>query len=70
MWYETFGPGFFLAVGGIIATIGGLIIKSCYKSKCKDFICCYGMLKIKRDTDIEEQIDNRINRSDTIPNEI
>jgi hypothetical protein len=70
MWYETFGPGFFLGIGGIIAGIAGLIIKSCYKSKCKDFSCCYGMLTIERDTNTEQLLDSRTNRSDTIPMEI
>jgi hypothetical protein len=47
-----------------------LIVKTCYKSKCKDFNCCYGLLEIQRDTNVEEHIDiegHISNRSDYIP---
>jgi hypothetical protein len=70
MWYDTFDSFFFITISAAVVGIFSLIIKSCYKSKCKDFSCCFGMIKIQRDTDIEQEIDTRVNRSDTIPNQI
>ena len=51
-----------------IAGIGllGLIIRYGFKSKCSDVSCCFGCLKIRRDTEAEikeEEIDHRINRN-------
>ena len=39
----------------ITLTIGafGMIAKLCYKSKCSKIICCYGLLNIKRQVEIE-----------------
>jgi hypothetical protein len=70
MWYDEFDSIFFITIAATIAALAGLIIKSCYKSKCKEFSCCYGMLTIERDTNTEQLLDSRTNRSDTIPMEI
>ena len=31
----------------------GMIAKLCYKSKCSNISCCYGLLNIKRNVEIE-----------------
>lgn len=40
-----------------IITIGagvlGMLIRYLFKSKCVEFECCYGMVRIKRDVEIE-----------------
>jgi hypothetical protein len=44
--------------------------KACYRSKCKNFKCCYGLLEIQRDTNVEEYIDIEggiFSRSDYAP---
>jgi hypothetical protein len=54
-----------LLVGSIAVTI-----KACYKSKCSNFKCCYGLIAIERNVDIEEHIDIEQgvnNRRDSIP---
>jgi hypothetical protein len=54
-----------LLVGSIAVTI-----KACYKSKCSNFRCCYGLIDIERYVDIEEHIDieqGANNRRDSIP---
>ena len=43
----------------------GMIAKLCYKSKCSNIICCYGLLNIKRQVEIEN--DTEI---DIIPNKL
>ena len=46
-----------------LATIGsaliGLIIRYSFRSKCEDFSCCFGCLKIHRDTRSEKEITNQ-----------
>ena len=43
----------------------GMIAKLCYKSKCSNIICCYGLLHIKRNVEIESEIE-----TDIIPNKV
>ena len=33
-----------------------MISKLCYKSKCSNISCCFGLLNIKRDVNIETEI--------------
>jgi hypothetical protein len=57
-WYVIYDSIFFIALAGILC--GGIhyAVKSCYKSKCYDIDICYGCLRVKRDIDAEQQIDN------------
>ena len=43
----------------------GMIAKLCYKSKCSNITCCYGLLNIKRQVEIESEIE-----TDIIPNKV
>ena len=56
-WYATFNSGFFLSLTTLL--IGALVvsIRTCYKTKCSNFDCCFGLIKFKRDTESEELID-------------
>jgi hypothetical protein len=60
---------FWLSMTTLIMGSFSIMIRACYRSKCKDLKCCYGLLEIQRDTDVEEHIDieNRGSRSDSIP---
>ena len=42
-----------IAIITIIIGAFGMIAKLCYKSKCSNIICCYGLLNIKRQVEIE-----------------
>ena len=50
-----------------IAGLGfaGLVIRYCFKSKCNEVSCCFGLLKIERDIEHEiiEQQEMEINNS-------
>jgi hypothetical protein len=46
----------------ILASLA-VVVKACYKSKCSEFQCCYGLIKIERDTALEANID--MERADT-----
>jgi hypothetical protein len=56
-WYATFNSGYWLSLTTLIFAFLTVTVRTCYKSKCSDFSCCFGLIKIKRDTDIEEAID-------------
>ena len=45
----------------------GMIAKLCYKSKCSNISCCYGLINIKRNVEIEIDIGNE---TDIIPNKV
>jgi hypothetical protein len=65
-----FDGTFWLSITTLVLGALALIVKTCYKSKCKDFNCCYGLLEIQRDTNVEEHIDiedGTRHRSDYIP---
>jgi hypothetical protein len=48
---------FWLSIITVILASFAVAVKACYKSKCSDFQCCYGLMKIERDTVTEEHID-------------
>ena len=48
---------FWLSITTILTASIAVTIRACYKSKCSDFQCCYGLIKIERDTVTEEHID-------------
>ena len=43
----------------------GMIAKLCFKSKCSNISCCYGLIRIKRNVEIESDIE-----TDIIPNKV
>lgn len=56
-WMEVYDSAFFLTMGGMVFGFLGLAIKFCLKSKCKDFKCLWGMIRILRDVDLEAEIE-------------
>lgn len=48
---------FYLSLGTLACGGVGLLIKTCYKIKCSEVNCCYGMINFKRDIDEELKID-------------
>ena len=44
---------FYLSVATLIVGVCGLSIRYCYRSKCEDMSCCWGLLKIHRNTSQE-----------------
>lgn len=52
-WYNTFDAVFFITITTIITGSFGLALKFCLKSKCENFSCCYGLMEIERNVDIE-----------------
>jgi hypothetical protein len=57
MNYESFDAIFILSAASIAAGLIGASIRMCYKSKCKNVSCCYGLFTIRRDTDGETEVD-------------
>ena len=43
----------------------GMIAKLCFKSKCSNINCCYGLINIKRNVEIETDTETEI-----IPNKV
>jgi hypothetical protein len=59
---------FWITMSTLIIGSFAVIVRACYRSKCKNFNCCFGLIHIERDTDAEEKIDlERGLRSDSIP---
>ena len=54
-WYNEFGSVFFITIASIITGSIGLGFKYCIRSKCSNFSCCYGLLVVNRNVDIEAQ---------------
>ena len=48
---------FFVSISGILAGLIKFTITYCLKSKCSDFSICFGLLKIKRDLNVEKEIE-------------
>ena len=54
-----------IAILTILVGLTSMIIKICYKSKCSDINCCYGLINIKRNVEIETDVE-----TDIIPNKV
>ncbi len=39
IWESTFNDTFFLTLAGLIFGFGGLMLRACLKSRCKEFHC-------------------------------
>ena len=58
-WYATFNSGFWLSLTTLIFGFLAVTVRTCYKSKCSDLNCCFGLIHIKRDIQSEELFDLR-----------
>jgi hypothetical protein len=61
MIYDTFDSAFFITVISMIIGIVGLSIKYCLKSKCEHCNICFGLIKIDRRVELEENELNETN---------
>lgn len=65
---ETYNAAFFLTISTILIGFLSLAIKTCLKSKCEDFTCCWGLIQIVRRVDIEanlESIENSLKKQES-----
>ena len=54
---QTFDGVFWLSFSGVIVGIIGVMMKMCFKSKCKNLEICWGCLHLERDVLTEEKLD-------------
>jgi hypothetical protein len=66
-WIETFNGYFFLTIGGLVFGFAGLMVRTCFQSKCSDVKLCYGCLVCKRDTKTEEDIEEAEMKNGRLP---
>lgn len=52
---NTYDSAFWLTTIGMLIGFGGLVLRTCYKSKCKNVKCL--CLEVERDVNEEEKID-------------
>ncbi len=60
-----------IALSTILSGIALLMLKLCFKSKCSDISICFGLLKIKRDVEVErkiEEVEIQNNHQDDVNN--
>ena len=50
--------GIIISLCTILSAITLLMLKLCFKSKCSEISCCFGLIKIKRDVEIERKIED------------
>lgn len=50
---------FLLSVATIVAGLAGIVIRYFFKSKCTEFTCCYGLIKVERDSRAENEMETR-----------
>ena len=55
-----------IAIITLFTGASGMIAKLCYKSKCSNISCCFGLIHIKRNVEIESDIET----TDIIPNKV
>lgn len=53
MWYNTFDSIFFITSLTIITGSFGLCLKYSLKSKCDEVACCFGLITIHRNVELE-----------------
>ena len=56
---QIFGSIFWLSISTMILTSFGVLLKYCLKSKCDKIDLCCGLIKVHRDTKVEEEIELR-----------
>jgi len=50
--------GIIISLCTILSAITLLMLKLCFKSKCTEISCCFGLLKVKRDVETERKIED------------
>ena len=54
MWYDTFNDIFWISISTSFFALVGLTIKTALKSKCDETNLCWGLIKIHRRVELEE----------------
>jgi hypothetical protein len=55
-WYETFNDVFWISVATLSFSFLGVVIKGMLPSKCDNVNICFGLFKIHRVVELENQI--------------
>lgn len=50
--------GIIISLATILSAVVLLMLKLCFKSKCTDIACCFGLINIKRDVNVEKSIED------------
>jgi hypothetical protein len=59
-FYNTFNDGFWLTMGGAIIGLFGMFIKYCFNSNCSRIQCCFGLLHIEREIQMQPVVDTTL----------
>jgi hypothetical protein len=54
-----YSEGFWISLVTIITATTALLIKTCVKSKCSDINLCYGLVAVKRNVELETEIEEK-----------
>ena len=58
MWYDSFNGVFFITAGTMLFGFFGILLRYAFLSKCDNVSVCYGLIKIHRVVQIEEDLPN------------
>jgi hypothetical protein len=58
MWYDSFNDVFFITAGTMLFGFFGILLRYAFLSKCDNVSICYGLIKIHRVVQIEEELPN------------
>jgi len=58
MWYDSFNDVFFITAGTMLFGFFGILLRYAFLSKCDNVNICYGLIKIHRVVQIEEDLPN------------
>jgi hypothetical protein len=56
MWYDDFNSVFFITVGTMVFGFLGIVLRYAFLSKCDNVSICFGLVKIHRVVQIEEDV--------------
>ena len=56
MWYDSFNDVFFITAGTMLFGFFGILLRYAFLSKCDNVSICYGLIKIHRVVQIEEDL--------------
>ena len=56
-WIDTFNDVFWISVATITFSFFGVVLKSCLKSKCDNTNICWGLVKIHRRVELENDVE-------------
>jgi hypothetical protein len=57
--FEGIDGVFFITIATLSCGFFGLVIRYCLKSKCENISCCYGLISVKRNVELESQEEMR-----------